>query len=833
MAFRTHRSASPRHQAPSTSVTPTTTQQHEFADLLRRYRGESGLSQEALAEQAGLSTDAVGALERGFRKAPYRETVGRLARALGLNAQATGELEAAASRGRGRSTTAVASQTARHNLRRQLTSFLGREQVVTEVEALLGAAPLVTIVGIGGAGKTRTATHVGELLVDRWNDGVWFVDLSTVSDSGGVLPTIATALAIQESPNRPLRDSVVAHLRSKQLLLIVDNCEHVIDEVAAVVTALQRECPDVRILATSREPLRVANESIYRMPSLSSESAVALFGERARAADANFQMSDHVAPLVLDICRRLDGLPLALELAAARVRTLSVSELASRLDERFAVLTGGERVAAPRQRTMRAMVDWSYDLLDESERRLFARLAVFPGTFAFDAVGDVCAGDGVDSGQVFELLASLVDKSLVVVQATDDTTRYRLLETVREYALEKLRESGEYPAIAQRHAGAYVALAEHIDRLWYTEADHTWLPQLEYELDNFRAALDWSKPLPDATTFLRLVAALARMWYSLQPVEGARRIAMAAESVDASTDPVVLARLALAEAELHESRAQFRNALAAAERAKSRFAEIGDHLSYARALHLTGAALVGTGSSEMGEHLLQEALTAARALNAPRLVAMALGDIGGARNRRGDADGARDAYAEALAYHRSHGFERQAASIAGNLAEVEFGAGQPEAALRYATTALDGHLALGNQRAVSIDLVNMAAYLIALDRFEEARSASVEALGTSRELGAPMFVVIALQHLAAIRALKGDVEPSTTRHHHQSSQGLLGFVDDRFAELGYGREYTERQEYERVNAVLRASLGDAECERLAARGRGWSEDRAVAEATDP
>jgi predicted ATPase len=691
----------------------------------------------------------------------------------------------------------------------------------------------VTIVGVGGAGKTRTATHVGELLVDRWVDGVWFVDLSTISDSNGVVPAIAAALSVEESPTRPLRDTLVAYLRSKQLLLIVDNCEHVIDEVATVLTALQRECPDVRILATSREPLRVANESVYRMPALSSDSAVALFGERARSADANFQMSTTVAPLVRDICERLDALPLALELAAARVRTLSVPELASRLDERFTLLSGGDRLAAPRQRTMRAMVDWSYDLLEESERGLFARLAVFSGTFGLDAVGATCAGDGIDPAAVFELLASLADKSLVVVEAFDGVTRYRLLETVRAYGLEKLRERGEYPTIANRHALAYVALAEEIDRRWYVEADHDWFPRLERERDNFRAALEWTQPLADASTFLRLVAALARMWYSLQPVEGARQIRAATELVDSATDSATVARLAIAEAELHESRVQFRSALEAAERAKVRFGELGDELGYARALHLTGASLVGSGSFEEGERILAEALTIARSLDAPRLVALALGDIGGARNRRGDADGAREAYAEAFAYHRSHGFDRQAASIAGNLAEVEFGSGQAEAALRYARSTLDGHLMLGNQRAVAIDLFNMAAYLIALDRFDEARTAAVESLGTSRELGARLFVAVTLQHLAAVMALAPVADAAAARSRQQRAQCLLGFIDERFAEFGSVREYTERQEYDRVNAVLRASLGDDECAKLAARGRGWSEDRAVAEATEP
>ena len=459
---------------------------------------------------------------------------------------------------------------------------------------------------------------------------------------------------------------------------------------------------------------------------------------------------------------------------------------------------------------------------------------MFPGTFAFDAVSATCAGDGIEPTRVFELLASLVDKSLVVVEAADETTRYRLLETVREYALEKLRESGEYPAIAHRHATAYVALAEEIDRLWYTEADHDWFPRLERELDNFRRSA-------------RLHKAAARRIDVLAPRRGARaHVVLAAagrrrasdprrrpnSSIQRPTPPTV-ARLAIAEAELHESRVQFRSAREAAERAKVRFTDLGDELGYARALHLTGASLVGIGSLEEGERLLAESLTIARALDAPRLVAMALGDIGGARNRRGDADGARDAYAEALAYHRSHGFERQAASIAGNLAEVEFGGGQTEAALRYARSTLDGHLALGNQRAVAIDLFNMAAYLIALDRFEEARTAAVESLATSREFGARMFVAVTLQHLAAIMALDPAVDDDQRAAAGSGRSVCLVSSTNGLRSSAACASTPSAKNTSASTAVLRASLGDEECERLAARGRGWSEDRAVAEATEP
>ena len=800
-----------------------------------------------MAERAGISPDAVGSLERGFRKAPYRDTVDRLARALGVSADGRLALETAVRRARSGSLVATpASTAARNNLPRQVTSFLGREAVVSEVTALALSSTLVTIVGTGGIGKTRAAVHVGARLLEHKPDGVWFVDLASITGPEGVAAALAAALEVQEVLSQSLLETLVSHLKNKQMLLIVDNCEHLIERVAVVVTAILQTCPDISLLATSREPLQVYGERVYRIPPLAfpqegdrtardarSYSAVALFAERAVAADGAFALSDDIAPAVEEVCRRLDGVPLAIELAAARVRSLSPTEIARGLDERFSLLAGGDRNALPRQRTLLALIDWSYDLLEASEQRLFERLAIFPGSFDVDAMVATCSGDGIENAAAFNLFSSLVDKSLVVAEREGAVTRFRLLDSTRQYAMRKLDARGGQEEVAHRHATAVLSVAEDLDRSWYTQADREWIARAEPELDNFRAALDWAaSATSEETTFLRLVAALARVWYSLQPVQGGRWLATAAGRVDGATDAVVVARIDVATAELHESRAQFKAALSVAERALARFTALGDSLGRVRAKDLVGSSLVGLGSVDEGERILREALDEARDLPSPRLVAMTLGNLGGARNRRGDFEGAREFYADALAFQRLHGFERQAASVAGNLAEVEFGRGNCEAALEHARAALEGHVALHNRRAIAIDLFNTAAYLIAVDRFDEARTAAFEALEVARELQARMFSALSLQHLAAIAALHPVGDEVVGRAAAERSACLLGFVDAIIAELGAVREFTERQEYERVVSVLLTALGKQQFERLMERGRAWSESRAIAEASE-
>jgi predicted ATPase len=346
-----------------------------------------------------------------------------------------------------------------HNLPLQRTSFIGRARELEDVKQLLASRQLLTLTGGGGCGKTRLALQAAAELAPEYVHGTWLVELAAVTDPGAVAEAIATAVGLREVPDRPLADALVVFLRTKSLLLVVDNCEHVVDAVAHLVDTVLRTCPQVRILATSREPLGCVGETTWRVPSLLESEAVGLFIERAHAARPELTIGnpDHAA--IVEICRQLDGIPLAIELAAARVPVFSVQQIAARLDDRFRLLSGGPRTALPRQQTLLAAVEWSYALLAEPERAVLRRLSVFAGGWTFDAAEEVVAGNDVQRHAVLDLLAQLVNKSLVMTEYHDGATRYRLLETIRQFAFERLADADESQSTRDRHLGYFVGLA--------------------------------------------------------------------------------------------------------------------------------------------------------------------------------------------------------------------------------------------------------------------------------------------------------------------------------------------------------------------------------------
>ena len=460
--------------------------------------------------------------------------------------------------------------------------------------------------------------------------------------------------------------------------------------------------------------------------------AVALFADRVRAADLRFEVTAENVKPVVEICRRLDGLPLALELAAARASVLSPREICDRLDRVFDVLTEGRQASVPRHATMRAVIDWSYELLSSQARLLFDRLAIFAGGFTLETATTVCADENIPQQDVLESLSSLVAQSLVMVDFAHGSTRYHLLEATRQYALEKLAKRGERQMLAHRHALALLAVAVRLDRDWYGAPERSWFREAEAELDNFRAALGWSLgERGDLRSGCLLAGALARLWYSLSPVEGRRWVRLAIDSITEKTRADELAQLYIADAELCGALGESAASLASAEQAL-RLRSMLDDLQVARAEHAAGSALAAIGKGSKGEALLQKALAAAERLENRRLQALALSDLGTARSRRGDVDGARRFYAEALALYVSLGLERPAASIAGHLAEVEFAAGDPAAALHRAEEARAGHAATRNRRSEAADLSNMAAYLVALDCFDDFFNAGQSRCGIKR-----------------------------------------------------------------------------------------------------
>jgi predicted ATPase len=416
-----------------------------------------------------------------------------------------------------------------NNLPLQLTSFIGREREIAGLEKLLvGEARLVTLTGSGGSGKTRLALSVAAELAGDYEDGVWWVELASLSDPDLVPQAVASALGMNEAPGRSLIEALVEYLEGREVLLLLDNCEHLVEACAALCDVLLHACPKLRILATSREALGVAGERNWPVPSLSFPDphslprieelgrieSVRLFVERVRSRRSEFALDSRNAPSVAEVCRALDGIPLAIELAAARIGTLSVAQISERLEHSLGLLTGRDRTSPERQRTLRGALDWSYELLEEEERELFGRLSVFAGGFTLEAAEAVCAGEGIEHDEVLDLLGHVIDKSLVVAEpAEEGALRYRMLEPVRQYGWEKLQESGKAERTRKWHAEYYLALAEEAEPELSGVNEGVWLERLEAEHGNLRAALGWSLEDGDAGLGLRLAGVLGGFWY--------------------------------------------------------------------------------------------------------------------------------------------------------------------------------------------------------------------------------------------------------------------------------------------------------------------------------
>ncbi len=401
----------------------------------------------------------------------------------------------------------------------QFTSFVGRGAEIEAVRRNVSDNRLVTLTGAGGVGKTRLAVQIAARLDADFAGGVWYVDLASVTDPDVVPVAVTRALGLPDQPGRSAVDTLRHVIADHRMLVVLDNCEHVLDACASLVVAVWGACPAVTFLATSREPLRVAGEVAWQVPSLSlSDEAVELFTDRARSVRPDFSITDTNAPTVTEICRRLDGIPLAIELAAARVRALSLAQILDSLHDRFRLLTGGARTAVRRQQTLRASVDWSHALLTESERVLFRRAAVFMGGFDLDAAQAVCGANDVERYQTLDQLTLLIDKSLVVAEDSHLGTRYRMLETVRQYALEKLGESGESEQVRARHRDHYTQLAAALDAPGQADYPRR-VEQAEIEIDNLRAAFAWSRENSDPTTALQLASSLQPLWLTRSRVQ--------------------------------------------------------------------------------------------------------------------------------------------------------------------------------------------------------------------------------------------------------------------------------------------------------------------------
>jgi non-specific serine/threonine protein kinase len=551
----------------------------------------------------------------------------------------------------------------RHNLPKSLTSFIGREAELADVMRLLSSTRLLTLVGVGGIGKTRLALEVAQSTADEYPDGVSLVELAPLADEARVPDVTADALRVRLQPDLPAIQALATAIAGRAMLIVLDNCEHLVDACARLADGLLRACSGLRILTTSRQSLGVPGEVVWQVASLPlpdpgavaeadavlRSAAVRLFAERAAASAPGFSVTDRTATTVTEICRRLDGIPLAIELAASRVRLLGVEQIEERLDDRLRLLGDGGRTRPHRQQTVRATFDWSYSLLSSSERIVLRRLSVFAGGFTLEAAEGVC-GDRIGGDDVFSALSGLVDKSLVQVEGDHRRTRYRLLETVRQYAAEQLAAAFETAEIATRHRDWYVAWTERVVPELTRRDQVVWFQRLAAELDNCRAADAWSRAHPDdGGPALRLAGALGRYWWVAAPGSEGREWLEYALTHGPSVPSVALARALTwcGQLECHHGDGELgRGHL---EQAVSVAREVGDGALLS--LTLRQLALYARDQSSAPE-VLMEAARVARLAGARRELSLALGYLGAVHEQLGRVDRAETLYTEALDHAR-------------------------------------------------------------------------------------------------------------------------------------------------------------------------------------
>jgi len=717
-----------------------------------------------------------------------------------------------------------------NNLPQQVTSFVGRERALAQAKSALAATRLLTLTGVGGLGKSRLCLQLAADSLDDHPDVVWLVELAPLADGELVPQAVAAVLGVKEDGDRGALDALLAHARDRRLLIVLDNCEHVIDACARFAERLLTATAGVKMLASSREPLRIAGEAVYALPALTVPATTArlddvleaeaarLFVDRARSVHASFALGAQDAAPLADICRRLDGIPLAIELAAARAGSLSLQRIAERLEDRFALLARGARTAMPRQQTLRAMIDWSYDLLEPAEQQLFLRLSVFAGGFTLEAVETASVDDTVRHADAVGLLAALVDKSLVEVDAGG--ARYRLLETVRAYAHERLGASGAEGRWRAAHFAWCLALCEAAEPHLTGASQKAWLDRLAAEHDNLRAALTWSASgHGDAAGALRLAGALWLFWYVRGHVTEGRRwldASMAASSdVDAPQARAKALRgagvLAYHQGDYAASRA-FHEACLAILRAQD------DQRGVAGALSSLGILAYDLGEYANARARLEQALAIQRLLDDPRGVAMSLNNLGALLCDQGEHAAARPLHEESLAIKRTLGDRRGIAMSLNNLGDVASHAGDWARATALHDESLAIRRELGDQWGTAMSLHNLCDIALHLGDPTVARGLHAECLAIRRTLGDRRGIADSLEALAYI-----DLQSQNVARAARTLAAAERLREDIRAPL----QTSEHARHERHVAFVRDTLGESNFARAWAEGRTLALEAAI------
>jgi predicted ATPase/class 3 adenylate cyclase len=763
-----------------------------------------------------------------------------------------------------------------HNLPLQLTSFVGREKEIAEVKRLLGTARLLTLTGPGGTGKTRLSLQVAADVLDRFPDGVWLVEFAPITNPALIPQTVASVLGVREEPGMPIIQTLISSLLPKLLLMVLDNCEHLIEDMAQFVQSLLHACPTLQVLTSSREILGIAGETSFRVPSLSVPAlstpgagaidlqaltqyeAVRLFIERAQAIRSEFQLTNANAPSMVNVCQRLDGIPLAIELAAVRIKALSVEQISSRIDDRFRLLTGGIRTALPRHQTLRALIDWSYDLLSPTEQILLNRLAVFVGGWSLEAAEFVCNDlEILSADDVLDVLTHLVDKSLVVMEEARGEARYRMLETIRQHARDKMLESGEAERLHERHLDYFLAFAQGMDGKLHGPAELEALEKLEGELDNLRLALDWSLGEGHIEKGLNLAGTMWGFW-EMQGYwqEGHTRVQSLLVNPAAAVRNLARAKGLLVAADLVDDTQAGRVYL---EELLPLARELGEAGSQSLALGLGALSWqIFAEEPARAEVMLEEGISLARKLNQPRITATLLRSKGWFLLGKRDYSASRQAFEESLDLSLAAGDRRMAALSLRGAAGIRFIQYDFVTPIQQFEEVLQIFREIKDRPRTISTLTMLAEMERANGRYDMAKMYCIQADALSRELGIRnKFVPF---NLGSIALHEGDLNTARTHfaealmlaqechNHNNMAYAMLGYggvlaVEKKawqsvvllsfhhaFFEAGDRRYYTPTDEidYEHYLAIARVQLDEVTFQAAWAEGKAMTLEQAVA-----
>lgn len=717
-----------------------------------------------------------------------------------------------------------------------LTDLIGREEEIEEVGGWLGTNRLVTLVGTGGVGKTRLSLAVAERVIAQFPDGVWFVDLAPLSDSALLAQTLLRTLDLHEESSRTPEETLEQALSSRIMLLVMDNCEHLVEACTSLTHRLLSTCSDLRVLATSREALGLTDEYLYRVPSLAlppqgqpnvekatssllEYEAVRLFVERARQANTSFQLNRSNAGAVVQICQRLDGIPLAIEMATARVKSLSVAHIAARLEDRFHLLTGGSRAALPRQRTLQATIDWSYDLLSEAERALFRRLCVFAGGWSLEAAEAVCAGAGVEAGEVLNVLIHLVEKSLVIFEEpVEGRARYHMLESLRQYGVERLAEAGETEALNHRHRDFFLQWVEEVEPHFYGPEQSTWYATVEKEYANLRVALESYQKEEAADRALRLTGALSAFWDVRGYFKEGLSHQITALSLAGAVGTKARARVLLAAGQLSVRQSDHALARTLIEECLMIRRELGDKHGVVGALNECASVALHLGHHGLVRSHCEESLLISQELGDKRGTIGAFNILGQLSIHEGDHALARSCFEKCLAIQRELRDPRGIAGSLGGLATAAYALGDYAQARAFCEESLEISQQLGDKLAIEHTFFTLGNVACADGDYGRASTWYKECLALRWELRNLFHIVQSLADFANLAGRQGQ---------HERAARLLGAAKALCQTLGISPPVADSEEYARTIDTAGVALDKEAITAAWEKGRAMSLEQMV------